>query len=165
MKIVPMTAGTVHKAKALVDLVFPHQTPRERLFFWAWERREQPAVRLVLALAGAVDIGDFWLALDDEGDVLGTVGLYRLRKDSDEAVWLNWYCVSPQARGQGVGALLLDFAIDKARKSSVRYLRLETGDDAIMAKAQDVYEGRGLQVYETRNWVFYQLIRRQLELT
>lgn len=165
MQIVPMNAETLHKAKALVDSVFPHQSPTERLFFWAWERREQLAVRFGLAVLGVTDIGDFWLALDEEGAVLGTVGLYRYRKDSDEAAWLNWYCVSPQARGQGVGARLLDFAIDKARESGARYLRLYTGDDGTMAKAQEVYESRGLQVYETRNRVFYRLIRRQLELT
>ncbi len=165
MRIVPMTRETVHAAKALVDRVFPHQSPTERLFFWAWERRGQPAVRFGLAVAGVTDIGDFWLALNDEGAVLGTVGLYRYRKDSDEAVWLSWYCASPEARGQGVGARLLDFAIDKAKESGARYLRLYTGDDAIMAKAQDVYESRGLQVYETRNRVFYRLVRRQLELT
>jgi len=165
MKIVPMTSQTVHAAKALVDRVFPHQSLTERLFFWAWERRDQPAVRFGLAVAGVTDIGDFWLALNDEGAVLGTVGLYRYRKDSDEAVWLSWYCASPEARGQGVGARLLDFVIDKAKESGARYLRLYTGDDAIMAKAQDVYESRGLQVYETRNRVFYRLIKRQLELT
>ena len=165
MQIVPMTSGTVLAAKALVDRTFPRQSPTEHLFFWAWERSGRPTVRFALAVAGVADLGDFWLALDDDGVVLGTVGQYRYRKDSDEAVWLNWYCVSPEARGQGVGARLLDFAIDRARESGARYLRLYTGDDAIMAKAQDVYESRGLRVYETRNRVFYRLIRRQLELT
>lgn len=165
MQVVPMTSQTVHDAKALVDRVFPHQSPTERLFFWAWERRDRPAVRFGLAVAGVTDIDDFWLAVNDAGAVLGTVGLYRYRKDSDEAVWLSWYCVSPEARGQGVGACLLDFVIDKAKESGARYLRLYTGDDEIMAKAQGVYESRGLRVYETRNRVFYRLIKRQLELT
>jgi hypothetical protein len=38
-------------------------------------------VRFGLAVAGVTDIGDFWLALNDEGAVLGTVGLYRYCKD------------------------------------------------------------------------------------
>lgn len=38
-------------------------------------------MRFGLAVAGVTDIGDFWLALNDEGTVLGTVGLYRNRKD------------------------------------------------------------------------------------
>lgn len=97
--------------------------------------------------------------------MLGTVGLYSLRKDSGKAVWLNWYCVSPQARGQGVGGRLLDFVIDRARESGARFLRLYTSDHSLMAKAQDSYESRGLRVYETRNRLFYRLIRRQLEFT
>jgi GNAT superfamily N-acetyltransferase len=99
-------------------------------------------VGLLVRLAGVADLGDFWVALGEDEAVVGTIGLYRNRKDAHEAVWLSWFTVAPDERGQGLGGRLLDFAIERARASGVSYLRLYTGTDPIMAKAQQVYESR-----------------------
>lgn len=164
MRVRSMTAVTLPQAKALVDSIFPRQGPVERMFFWAWSRRDRPVVKVLLAVVGVKDLGDFWVALDDDDGVVGTVGLYRNRKDAHEALWLSWFCVSPELRGTGLGGRLLDFAIERARASGARYLRLYTGDDPIMAKAQHVYESRGLRIYKTLNLIRVRVIYRQLEL-
>jgi len=165
MRFEPMTPETLPGAKSLVNSIFPRQGPGERLFFWAWERRDRRTVGLLVRLAGVADLGDFWVALDKDETVVGTIGLYRTRKDAHEAVWLSWFTVAPDERGQGLGGRLLDFAIEQARASGVSYLRLYTGTDPIMAKAQQVYESRGLHVYKTTNLLIARVIYRQLELT
>ena len=117
-----------------------------------------------MRLFGVEDLGVFWVALDDADRVVGTAGLYRNRKDAGEALWLSWFTVSPDVRGQGLGGRLLDLAIVQARASGARYLRLYTGSDPIMAKAQDVYESRGLHVYKKINLLVTHIIYRQLAL-
>ncbi len=164
MGIVPMSAQTLPQAKALVHRVFGHEGPAGWLFFWAWPHRDRPAARLLLARVGVASLGEFWLAIDDHGRVVGTVGLHRFRRDAREAVWLSWYCVAPESRGLGIGAHLLDYAIEKARESGARFLRLYTGDDPVMAEAQGAYESRGLRVARTYNLVFRRVLQRQLEL-
>jgi GNAT superfamily N-acetyltransferase len=164
VQVKAVDAGTLPGAKALVDRVFPHQTPAERLFFWVWPRRMTKLGRALLALARVAELTEVWVAVDDDGAVLGTTGLYRYRKDADEAFWLTWFCVAPESRGAGVGAQLLDFSIAQARQRGAHFLRLYTSDDPNEAVAQNLYESRGLQVYETRNRILYRELRRELRL-
>jgi len=110
------------------------------------------------------ELRDQWVALDDDGRVLGTTGLYRYRKDAHEAVWLSWFCVAPESRRAGVGGQMLDFTIERARATGATFLRLYTSDVSNEAAAQRLYESRGLNIYQTRNRFFYRLIKREMRL-
>jgi len=57
MRFEPMTPETLPGAKSLVNSIFPRQGPGERLFFWAWERRDRRTVGLLVRLAGVADLG------------------------------------------------------------------------------------------------------------
>lgn len=134
------------------------------LFFWGWGNRDRAVIRCLFALVGVADLGPFWVAVDEQGEVIGSVGLHRFRRDAGEAVWLSWYCVAPESRGREIGARLLDHAIARAAESGARFLRLYTGDGEVMARAQDVYESRGLRITKSLNLVVHRLLQRQPEL-
>ena len=95
------------------------------------------------------------LATDDAGVALGFIQLYPLFSSlsmSLEAskVWLlNDLFVSPQARGMGVGAALLEFAQDWSAAEGLGYLMLETAKSN--TTAQRLYESQGWQ----RDEVYY----------
>ncbi len=164
MRIVSVTSDTLPAAKTLVDRVFRAQGPFERLFFWMYRHRGSATARMAMRLRGISEFTALWVALSDDGAVIGTTGLYRYRKDAHEAVWLSWFCVAPESRHSGVGGCLLDFTIEQARVTGAAFLRLYTSDIPNEAAAQRLYESRGLMVYESRNRVFYQLFRRQMQL-
>ncbi|WP_158269681.1 GNAT family N-acetyltransferase [Desulfonatronum sp. SC1] len=147
-RIVPVDHSNISKARALVDTVFPHQSPAERISLRLYTLKSGWTYRFLSWVFGA-DLLAFWIAVDESGEALGISGLYRLRKDGHEAVWLGWYAVHPSARGKGVGGALLRHAIQAARYTGGKYLRLYTSDSELIegsGDAQGVYEKYGLKV-------------------
>jgi len=88
----------------------------------------------------------YWLAVDKDGKVLGTTGLYETGKDQAEAAWMGWMSVRPAYRGQGVGKLLVDFSKEQAAADGKQFLRLYTSNARGEAAAQGLYEREGLKV-------------------
>ncbi len=164
IRITPVSENTFHDAKKLVQRVFRFQSPAERFFFLAFSKRDNPVIRSLTRLFGVNDIINFWVALSEKKDILGTTGLYRYNKDKYEALWLAWFCVAPEARGKGIGKTLLAFSIREARKAGVRYLRLYTSDDPNERDAQFLYEKFGLKETERQRKLFYTKIYRELNL-
>jgi len=165
--IVEMKASTAECAEWLVRRVFPWQGPAERMFYWAWHRRHRPEVRWLMRVIGIAAIEDTWVDVDGEGRVRGTIGIYATTTDETEARWVSWFCVDPDTRGLGIGKGLLDHLIGIVRARGYRYLRLYTGSDPDEARAQVLYESRGLR--ETRRvplpLLGFDKIYRELELT
>ncbi|MDI3542315.1 MAG: hypothetical protein PWQ62_1229 [Candidatus Methanomethylophilaceae archaeon] len=116
-----MNESPASQAKELVDLVFPHQKPTERLSFRVRSWRDRPPLSRVSRIFGIHELRDFWVALDEEGRVKGITGLYAMRKDRHESLWLGQYCVHPDERGKGLGSILLSKAEDGARSRGARY--------------------------------------------
>jgi len=83
---------------------------------------------------------------DDESEIVGVVGLYRVVSDPD-ALYLGWFGVRGAARGHGVGGRLLTHAITEAKRAGATYLRLDTTDEPFMAAANRLYEKHGLVVF------------------
>ncbi len=133
-------------AIALVRSVFPRMSPFEHLSFIAIRNPQSLAGRLLLFLGGIKDILAFDVLVDEAGAVLGTTGLYRYQKDAQEAVWLSWFCVAPQARGQGLGQALLAHTVAKAQKAGFNTIRLYTSTDPNEAAAQRLYEKNGFHI-------------------
>ena len=152
-------------ARKLVWRVFPRQNPIERFSFWAIANRDSPLMRRLMAWVDVADILDFWGAIDCEtGAILGTTGLYLYTRDATEAVWLAWFCVTPEVRRRGIGSRLLDFSIAEAKCTGRRYLRLYTSDRRSEAAAQFLYESRGLKIVAKKRRVFHTTLYRELSL-
>jgi GNAT superfamily N-acetyltransferase len=162
IKIVPVSHDTLVQAERLVAQVFPFQNLAERLSFTAFAKKDNRIVRAITRLFGVKDLINFWVALNETNRVVGTTGLYSYLRDCDEAVWLAWFCVAPNERGQGIGKQLLAFSIEEARKTGLPYLRLYTGDDPIEREAQRLYERFGLKEIRRERKLFYSKIFREL---
>ena len=88
----------------------------------------------------------YWLAVDKNGNVLGTTGLYESGKDASEAAWLGWMSVRSAYRGQGIGKLLVEHSIEQAKLDGKQYLRLYTSTARGEKTAQSLYEKHGLKI-------------------
>jgi ribosomal protein S18 acetylase RimI-like enzyme len=132
--IVPFEETRREEVIRLVDRVFPSQGLVERLSMRVFQTRWDWLLKRV-----GIRDGRFWLATKDDA-VIGTVGLYSTPKDAASALWLGWFCVSPEARGQKVGQALIDFAVGKASAEERQFLRLYTSTDPNEAAAQSMYE-------------------------
>lgn len=149
------------EAQKLVNYIFPDQGPMERLFFFAFKHRGNILVKFLLHILGFKDLDVFYIAKSEQGEVIGTIGLYSLYEDANEAFWLSWFVVAPQVRGQGVGKALLAFAEQETRRRQRQIVRLYTGSGEIMAKAQELYENAGYPIYRTKKYPGFSKFYRQ----
>jgi predicted N-acetyltransferase YhbS len=92
------------------------------------------------------------IVADQGGHIVGTVLLYPaetvIAKTGSVPVTLVWpevrlLAVAPTARGQGVGAALMQECVRRARQSGARVLTLHTGN--IMQAAMRLYARMGFQ--------------------
>jgi putative acetyltransferase len=88
----------------------------------------------------AADISVFLVARDADGRALGCGALRHLEPGAAE---LKRMYVRPEARGQGLGRMLLEALEAEARRLGVGVLRLETGYEQHEAMA--LYEDAGYQ--------------------
>ena len=82
--------------------------------------------------------GEFWVALSDEGAVVGTCGVFPVNPDDFE---LRKMYLLPETRGAGLGPALLERAVDFARGRGALHLVLDTVDG--MERAIHFYEAHG----------------------
>lgn len=84
--------------------------------------------------------GVFELVEDAGGNLLGTIGLYPL---DAETIELRKMYFAPSLRGRGVGKLMLERMIEKARALGFKRIYLETA--SILKEAVGLYEKYGFQ--------------------
>lgn len=87
--------------------------------------------------------GRFDVLVDDEGTVIGTVGLYAMEPGICE---LRKMYLRADQRGHGFGRLLLNHALDAARQMNFKEVHLETA--SVLKDAVAMYERCGFQRYE-----------------
>ncbi len=83
----------------------------------------------------------YWVAEDENGEVVGGVGIGRLEGTKDICELQKMYCLS-QARGTGIAHKLIEIALEYARKY-YRRCYLETLHN--MIAAQKFYEKHGFK--------------------
>ncbi len=106
--------------------------------------------------AARAEKAELMVAVDDADRILGTVTYapygspYAEHADSPEGAAFRMLVVDPAARGQGVGAALVEWCIARARASGVRELRLSTQTG--MAAAGRLYLRLGFVRTPERDW-------------
>lgn len=88
----------------------------------------------------------YWVAMDNQGRVVGTTGLYETMQDQGKAYWLGWMSVPRAYQGQGIGKKLVDFSVEQAQKDGREYLRLYTSTSHGESAAQLLYERQGFKI-------------------
>ncbi|OPL08607.1 MAG: hypothetical protein AVO33_10305 [delta proteobacterium ML8_F1] len=86
---------------------------------------------------------NLWIA-EDEGV---RVGMIAIVKSDDRTAQLRWFLIEPEARGKGLGNLMMQTAIDFTRERGYRKLFLWTV--AHLDTARYLYEKYGFYITET----------------
>ena len=150
---------------AICSKLVQEGAPIERFSFFAIKYPESIAGRLLMSLAGVKDKVAFDVYVDEGNEVIGTTGLYRYKKDANEAVWVAWFCVDPKARGRGIGQALIDHTVMLARNAGFDRIRLYTSTDPNEAAAQHLYEKNGFKEIVQRESIFTTRLFREKYLT
>ena len=144
IRIRPLTRAGLKEAVNLINEIFPEEEeepPSEELPASLNPKR----YKAFLLKTKKSDI-KYWVAINDSNRVVGTVGSCCCEKDKNEAFWLGWFCVHPDFRGNGIGSRLLQFAINKAKERSKKFLRLDTSTDSSELTARRLYEKHGFKL-------------------
>jgi len=106
-------------------------------------------------VAGRASRADLLVARDADGRIVGSVALV-LSGDfgevtaSEEEAAFRMLVVDPEARGQGIGELLVTTCLDRARTAGKRRMVLST--DPRMTAAHRLYERMGFRRLAERDW-------------
>jgi ribosomal protein S18 acetylase RimI-like enzyme len=106
-------------------------------------------------VAGRADRAELLVVRDAEGRIVGSVALVlegdfgEVTTSDDEAAF-RMLVVDPSARGQGIGELLVNTCLDRARAAGKRRMVLSTGPR--MTAAHRLYERLGFTRLPERDW-------------
>jgi GNAT superfamily N-acetyltransferase len=128
----------------LINKIFKKQSLLEKLSLRVYLNKKNKVINFLIMLFGYDEI-NYWVGIYDN-QVIGTIGLYTMKKDSKEAYWLGWYSVDEKYRGMGFGKKLIEFSENKARKNGKKYLRLYTTDSENLKLANKIYEKRNYKI-------------------
>ena len=115
----------------------------------------ESAYEPILRRLGADGAGHVLVAVDSDGELVGTVMLQtwpqagELVRSPDEAE-VRALAVRPAARGAGIGRALVAAVIDRATRENIRHLLLFTQSD--MKTAHGLYEDAGFVRLPERDW-------------
>lgn len=88
--------------------------------------------------------GSFDVIADENGKIVGSVGLFRISPDICE---LRKMYLGPQVRGQGLGRRLLENALAQAKALSFSRVELETA--SVLTDAISMYEAYGFRPFRS----------------
>jgi ribosomal protein S18 acetylase RimI-like enzyme len=106
-------------------------------------------------VAGRAGRSDLLVVRDTAGRILGSVALvlagdFGEVTTSDEEAAFRMLVVDPEARGQGVGELLVTTCLERARAAGKHRMVLST--DPRMSAAHRLYERLGFRRLAERDW-------------
>ncbi len=84
--------------------------------------------------------GNFWIALDDQGKVIGTIGLMKL---NDRWAILKKFFVAAAYRFQRIGLKLYETLLDYAKQHGYRHIILDT--PSVATKSHAFYRRAGFR--------------------
>lgn len=90
---------------------------------------------------------EYWV-IDYEGEIQGGCGFYPTKGLPDKCAEIVKYYLSSAARGKGLGGMILDLIIRRAKEAGYTSLYIETFP--LFGKAIDMYKGRGFQLLDGR---------------
>lgn len=93
-----------------------------------------------------IDKGDmFWLAIDDNDRVIGSIGFQSIENSNE--VWLRRLFVKYNLKRQGIGAMLLDTAEKHITSIGKAAIRIHLGDKQYFHESYSFYPKHGYVKY------------------
>jgi GNAT superfamily N-acetyltransferase len=137
MIFVPLTADHLIEASRVAAVLFPWETEHQEALATALAPEAQRTFLNGHGLA-SVRCG---VALKE--NLVAGLACFYVYEERPEEVWLAWFGLRPEMRGQGKGREFLDWFIDTARREGRKVLRLWTTDEPEYAAARRMYDRRG----------------------
>lgn len=78
-----------------------------------------------------------------DGALIGIAGLHFYSWGPPQNVWLSWFALAPEHRGQGLGSLLLRRMMELAKEQGYLRLYIETYSSPAFATARTFYSHHG----------------------
>jgi GNAT superfamily N-acetyltransferase len=150
--------------RALVDTLTEALNWVEQLdgtIMWVEGELEEPRVR------AEADAGMFVVA-ESDGHIVGAMRfqlddrLFWPDLDGSDSAFVHRLAVRRSHAGQGVSTALLQWAVDRARASGKRYLRLDC--DAERTRLRVLYERFGFRLHSYRQVGAYYVSRYELQI-
>ena len=105
-----------------------------------WRVSQQEAVEDVCAAEDT----NVWVAIDTDS----TVGFVAVKLHSENSMGeVYMVAVDPDFQGHGIGAALIEFALDWMKDAGMSIAMVETGDDPGHAPARHTYEKVGFELW------------------
>jgi len=146
MNIIPLSKKYLEETVKMTGEIFPNDIAAiyspSRSFRLSLKFEDKPEL---LKKNTRQRIG-YWIVLNAKDEVIGVTGLYRMKTDPKELIWLGWYCVRADQRGKGLGRKLLEWTINMAKTEGYKKLKLYTSTDPNEARAQELYEKLGFKI-------------------
>lgn len=146
MNPIPLSKKYLQETINMTGEIFPNDVNMiynpDRSFTLGLDVEENPEL---LNTRGLSRIG-YWILVNEKDEVIAVTGLYRVKDQPEDTVWLGWYGIRADNRGKGLGRELLEWTMKKAKEEGYKKLKLYTSTDPNEARAQDLYEKLGLKV-------------------
>ena len=141
VKIIPLTKELLKKTIRVVDSVFYYEDELPNIAFKA--SIDAVVFKKYIKENKNIKQLEYFIAVNNKDEVLGTTGLYTEYSDDRDTCWLGWYSVDKKHRCQGIGKKLLKYSITLAKKRSKKYIDVYTSTHPEEKVAQIVYEKYG----------------------
>lgn len=156
MRIEPLSHKTLNQAINLANRVFPDQrknlSENASIILTGSLYQNNLLYKFIFRFIMKITDVNYWIAVNEiDNKVIGITGLYCDIQDREKAYWLEYTCVDPDFRGQGIGGKLVDSAIEKAIRAGKKFLRLYTSNNSELFIAQILYEKKGFRIIAKEN--------------
>jgi GNAT superfamily N-acetyltransferase len=144
LRFEPLSYERLEEALALVSKIFPEYLGDIREAYEVSLKKDKTDPYWITDR-----ILDYWVVIDNETEkIVATTGFYQLTEHSVDEIWMGWYGVDPEERGNGLGRKVLEWTVAEARRRGYECFRLWTTDDAGEVAANKLYDSVGLNIYK-----------------
>lgn len=133
--IEPLGEDTLEQAIGMLCNIFPYKELTEP--YWPLSDRVRAGLKCSLEpnaselfpkiSYGEVLIANYWTLIYDK-KVVGVTGLYKCKKDENEALWLGWFAVHPEYRRRGFAQTLMNFTVNEVKNRGFKVFRAYTSN-------------------------------------
>lgn len=102
--------------------------------------------------AKSFSVGKFWVATNNDGDIVGSIGLLPDENEPEYITWLNTFSVAKDQRGKNLGYALFVEALHSVQTERVRLVTLGNHSRGIdvMGLARRMYNRNGFVEYNRK---------------